>query len=95
MVLATILRGVTVTSQITAIIVAVVIVLLNIFLRLVSGFFALPVTLVTIVLPVFIINAIIILLADKFVNGSTVSDFFDAFYFSILLSFLGLFYFHF
>jgi len=85
-VLAAILPGVTVTSYITAIIVAVVIALLNMFVRPILVFFTLPATLVTLGLFLFVINAIIILLADKLVDGFAVLDFFDAFIFSILLS---------
>ena len=85
-ILANILPGVTVTSYITAIIVAAVIALLNMFVRPLLVFFTLPATIVTLGLFLFVINAIIILLADKLVDGFTVSGFFTAFFFSILLS---------
>ncbi len=85
-ILANILPGVTVTSYITAIIVAAVIALLNMFVRPLLVFFTLPATIVTLGLFLFVINAIIILLADKLVDGFAVSGFFTAFFFSILLS---------
>ena len=85
-VLANILPGVTVTSYVTAIIVAVVISLLNMFVRPLLVFFTLPATIVTLGLFLFVINAIIILLADKLIDGFAVSGFFTAFFFSILLS---------
>ena len=85
-VLSNILSGVTVTSYMTAIIVAIVISLLNMFVRPLLVFFTLPATIVTLGLFLFVINAVIILLADKLVDGFAVSGFFTAFIFSVLLS---------
>ncbi|SDR66079.1 putative membrane protein [Polaribacter sp. KT25b] len=86
-VLAKILPGVTVLSYTTAIIVAIVIALLNMFVRPLLVFFTLPATIVTLGLFLFVINAVIILLADKLVDGFEVPGFFTALLFSILLSF--------
>ncbi|MDP5104897.1 MAG: phage holin family protein [Polaribacter sp.] len=86
-VLAKILPGVEVVNYTTAIIVAIVISLLNLFVRPLLVFFTLPATIVTLGLFLFVINAIIILLADKLVDGFEVPGFFTAFLFSILLSF--------
>ena len=86
-VLAKILPGVTVIDYTTAVIVAIVISLLNMFVRPLLVFFTLPATIVTLGLFLFVINAIIILLADKLVDGFEVSRFFTALLFSILLSF--------
>ncbi|WP_299063397.1 phage holin family protein [uncultured Polaribacter sp.] len=85
-VLANILPGVEVSGYVSAIIVAVVIALLNMVVRPLLIFFTLPATLVTFGLFIFVINAIIILLADKLVSGFAVSGFFSALLFSILLS---------
>ncbi|ARV06719.1 hypothetical protein BTO04_08445 [Polaribacter sp. SA4-10] len=85
-VLATILPGITVTGYVTAIIVAVVISLLNMFVRPLLIFFTLPATIVTLGLFLFVINAVIILLADRLVDGFAVSGFFTALLFSVLLS---------
>jgi putative membrane protein len=85
-VLATILPGIAVASYFSAIIVAVVIALLNMVVRPLLIFFTLPATIVTFGLFIFVINAIIILLADKLVAGFAVSGFFAALFFSILLS---------
>lgn len=85
-VLANILPGVTVDGYGTALIVAVVIAILNMFVRPLLIFFTLPATIVTLGLFLFVINAIIILLADKLVNGFAVSGFFVALIFSVLLS---------
>jgi putative membrane protein len=86
-VLANILPGVTVIDYITAVIVAIVISLLNMFVRPLLVFFTLPATIVTLGLFLFVINAIIILLADKLVDGFDVPGFFTALLFSVLLSF--------
>ncbi|KOY51385.1 hypothetical protein I602_945 [Polaribacter dokdonensis DSW-5] len=84
--LSNILPGVAISGYLSAIIVAVVIALLNMFVRPLLVFFTLPATLVTFGLFLFVINAIIILLADKLVDGFSVSGFFAALFFSILLS---------
>ena len=86
-ILANILPGIVVNGYVTAIIVAVVISLLNMFVRPLLVFFTLPATIVTLGLFLFVINAIIVLLADKLIDGFAVSGFFTALLFSILLSF--------
>ncbi len=85
-VLANILPGITVAGYTSAIIVAVVLSLLNMFVRPLLIFFTLPATVVTLGLFLFVINACIILLAGKLVDGFAVSGFFYALLFSILLS---------
>jgi putative membrane protein len=84
--LSNILPGVSVSGYGSAIIVAIVIALLNMFVRPLLVFFTLPATIVTLGLFLFVINAIIILLADNLVDGFAVSGFFAALFFSILLS---------
>ena len=84
--LANILPGVVVTNYVTAIIVAAVISLLNMFVRPLLVFFTLPATIVTLGLFLFVINAVIILFASNLVGGFVVSGFFTALLFSILLS---------
>jgi putative membrane protein len=85
-VLANILPGVTVDGYGTALIVAVFIAILNMFVRPLLIFFTLPATIVTLGLFLFVINAVIILLADNLVSGFAVSGFFVALIFSVLLS---------
>jgi putative membrane protein len=85
-VLAGILPGIAVSGYFYAIIVAVVIALLNMIVKPLLIFFTLPATIVTFGLFIFVINAIIILLADKLTDGFAVSGFFAALLFSILLS---------
>ena len=85
-ILANILPGVSVNGYLSAIIVALVISLLNMFVRPLLIFFTLPATIVTFGLFLFVINAIIILLANKLVDGFNVNGFWTALFFSILLS---------
>lgn len=85
-VLANVLPGIAVTNYVTAVIVAVTIALLNMFVRPLLVFFTLPATIVTLGLFLFVINAIIVLLAGKLVTGFMVSGFFSALLFSVLLS---------
>jgi putative membrane protein len=85
-ILASILPGITINSYITAIFVAITISLLNMFVRPLLVFFTLPATIVTLGLFLFVINAIIILLAGNLITGFVVSGFFTALLFSVLLS---------
>jgi putative membrane protein len=80
------LLGVTVDTYVTAIWVAVVLALLNGFLRPLLVIFTIPVTLVTLGLFLLVINAAIILLADNFVDGFYVNGFWWALLFSLVLS---------
>lgn len=86
--LAAVLPGVAVENYISAITVALVFGLLNIFVRPIIVILTLPATIFSLGLFLFIINAVIILLADKFVDGFMVAGFYDALVFSILLSIL-------
>lgn len=82
------LPGITVESYTYAIWVALVIGLLNSFVRPLLVFLTLPATLITLGLFLFVINAVMIQLAGYFLDGFTVTSFWWALLFSILLSFL-------
>lgn len=86
--LANFLPGVAVAGYGTAILVALVLALLNLIVKPILVLFTLPVTILTLGLFLFVINAIIILLADAFVGGFDVAGFWVALLFSILLSIL-------
>jgi len=86
--LAAVLPGVSVENYISAITVALVIGLLNIFIRPIIVLLTLPATIFSLGLFLIVINAGIILLADKFVDGFMIAGFFDALVFSVLLSIL-------
>ncbi|MCM4154096.1 phage holin family protein [Arenibacter sp. N53] len=87
-ILAKILPGVGVDSYTTAIIVAIVLSLLNFIVKPILVILTLPVTILTLGLFLLIINAIIILLADYFIDGFQVNNLWWALLFSLLLSFL-------
>ena len=87
-ILAHILNGVTVDGYVGAIIVAVVLALLNLLVKPILVILTLPVTILTLGLFLLVINALIILLADKLIDGFGVTSFWTALLFSILLSIL-------
>ena len=87
LVLANFLPGVQVVNFTTAIIVAAVLAFLNAILKPILIILTLPITILTLGLFLLVINALIILLADKLIDGFGVSSFWTALLFSILLSF--------
>ncbi len=86
-VLSKILPGVSVDTYTTAIIVAIVLSLLNLIVKPILVILTLPVTIITLGLFLLIINAVIILLADKLIDGFYVNSLLWALIFSLLLSF--------
>lgn len=84
--LARILPGVNIDTYWTAILVALVLAVLNAFIRPILIFLTLPATLFTFGLFLFVINAAIILLDAYFVHGFRIGNFWWALLFSILLS---------
>jgi len=82
-----ILPGITVDSYVDAIWVALVIGVLNSFVRPLLIFLTLPATIITLGLFLFVINAAMIQLAGYFLDSFTVVSFWWALLFSILLSF--------
>ena len=70
----------------TAIVVAIVLAILNAIVKPLLILLTFPITIVTLGLFLFVINALIILLADRLVNGFTVEGFWWALLFSLLLS---------
>ena len=86
--IAYILPGVEVDHYVTAIWVAVVVALLFAILKPILVVLTLPVTILTLGLFLFVINAVLILLADHWIGGFAVAGFWTALLFSILLSLL-------
>ena len=80
------LDGIKIKSFITAIILAAVLAILNAFLKPLLIILTLPITIFTLGLFLFVINAGIILLADKLIDGFEVQGFWWALLFSLLLS---------
>jgi putative membrane protein len=85
-VIAHFMPGVSVDTFTTSLIVAVVLGLLNIFIKPILILFTLPITIVTFGLFLLVINALIILLCTKIVGGFHVQSFWTAVFFSIILS---------
>ncbi|MFA7446730.1 MAG: phage holin family protein [Flavobacteriaceae bacterium] len=84
--LANFLPGVSVNSLGTAVVVAIVLALLNTFVKPVLIFMTLPATLITLGLFLLVINALVILMCEYFVSGFEVSSFWTALLFSLILS---------
>ena len=81
------LPGVAVDRFTTALLVALVLSVLNFFVKPVLIILTLPVTIITLGLFLFIVNAIIIVFAGKLVAGFRVDSIWWALLFSLLLSF--------
>jgi len=81
-----ILPGVQFDSFGTAIIFAIVLALLNLFVKPILSLLGLPLTIITLGLFALVINALIILLADYFIDSMVVDGFWWALIFSIALS---------
>lgn len=85
------LPGVHVTSFVTALVVAVVLGIINAFIKPILLILTLPITILTLGLFAFVINAVVILLAANLVPGFTVDGFWWALIFSIVLSVINSF----
>lgn len=83
-----ILTGVHVSGFSSALIFALVLGLLNLFVKPILSLFALPITILTLGLFSLVINAVIILLADYFIDGIKIDGFLWALIFSVALSFV-------
>ena len=86
---AKLMPGVSMNNLWTALLTGVVIALLNRFVRPILVFLTLPFTAITLGLFLFVINAVIILLAGAIVPGFTVEGFGTALLFSLLLTLLN------
>lgn len=82
------LPGVTVIDYFTAFLVAVVLAVLNLFVRPLLILLTLPATILTLGLFLLVVNGLIILLVDHLISGFTVSSIWTAMLFSILLTIL-------
>ncbi|MCB0510121.1 MAG: phage holin family protein [Chitinophagales bacterium] len=84
------LPGVQVEGQLLyALLIALVLSFLNSLVRPILIFLTLPATIVSLGLFLLVINAVIILIADKFLAGFSVDGFWWALLFSILLSIIN------
>lgn len=86
MLIAHLLPGVKVDSFIQSVYVAIILGLLNIFIKPIIILFTLPVTILTLGLFLLVINALLVLLCSNIVGGFHVESFWTALFFSIILS---------
>jgi len=82
------LPGIHLSGFFDAIVVAIVISLINIFVKPILVVLTIPITFLTLGLFLFVIDAIVILLAGKLISGFVVDGFWPALLFSIVLSIL-------
>ncbi len=73
----------------TSILIALVLSLLNTFLKPILVFFTIPFTVVTFGLFMLVINAAILIIASKIVPGFTIDGFWWALFFSMILSIIN------
>jgi len=85
-VLAAFLPGIAIEDFWTAIVLAIVLAVLNAIVKPLLILLTLPITIVTLGLFLWVINAAIILLADKLIDGFEVDNFWYALLFGFLLS---------
>lgn len=85
-VLSKVLSGIHISNITTAIIFALVLACLNAIVKPILILLTLPITVITLGLFLFVINALIILLAAKLMNGIRIDGFWWALIFSIILS---------
>lgn len=78
--------GVQVVSFATALLVAVVLGIVNAILKPLLVLLTLPITVLTLGLFMFIINAVMILIVDRLIPGFSVDSFLTALLFSLVLS---------
>jgi putative membrane protein len=86
LVAANLIPGVVVASLTTAIVVAIVLGILNTFLKPVLQILALPITILTLGLFYFVVNVFIIYLATYLVDGFSISNFISALLFGLVVS---------
>ncbi|MDX1617737.1 MAG: phage holin family protein [Balneolaceae bacterium] len=86
---AKLLDGVKIESFLSAVVVAVLLALVNTFIRPVIVFFTLPLTILTLGLFIFVINAMMLMLVDALIDSFEIKSFSWAVIFSIVLSILN------
>jgi len=90
MLIAWIVPGIAVTNFFVALLAAVVIGFINVFIRPIVLFLSIPINIVTLGLFTFIVNALMLLLVSAIVPGFTIDGFLNAILGSLLLSVLSV-----
>ncbi|MDR8391903.1 phage holin family protein [Aliifodinibius sp. S!AR15-10] len=86
---AKLLDGVEIKSFFSALVVAVLLALVNTFIKPVIVFLTLPITILTLGLFIFVINALMLMLVDAISDGLKIRSFGWALIFSIVLSIIN------
>jgi putative membrane protein len=84
--LANLIPGVHINTYGTAVIVAIVLSLLDFFIKPILIILTLPITILTLGFFLLVINTLIVMLDSKFVHGFKVDGFWAAFWFALALS---------
>lgn len=91
MLTAWIIPGIVVTNFQTAMIAALVIALVNVFVRPAILLLLLPINILTLGLSVLVVNALLLMFVAHIVSGVSINNFWSAFFGAILLSLLTVF----
>ena len=81
-----VLNGIHIDGFATALVFAIVLGLLNLIVKPVLHILGLPLTIITLGLFALVINAVVVLIADYFIDGMVIDGFWWALIFSIALS---------
>ena len=84
--LAHLLTGIHVDTFWTALVFALILAVLNVFVKPILILLTLPLTLITLGLFLFVVNALVVLLASRFVRGFSIDNFWWGLVFALLLS---------
>jgi putative membrane protein len=84
--LAHFLKGIYVDTYWTALVFALVLAILNVLVKPILIILTLPLTIVTLGLFLFVVNALVVLLASRFVDGFKIDNFWWGLLFALLLS---------
>lgn len=87
------LRGVHVKSFGTSLLVAILLALVNAFIRPIVLFLTLPFTIITFGLFILVVNTLMVMLVDWILDGFKVESFWWALLFSVLMSLVNLLFF--
>lgn len=85
-----VIPGITISSFVSALIAAIVIALINLFIKPILVFLTLPINLLTLGLFILVINALLFLFVAYLVPGIEVDGFWSAFWGALLLTILSL-----
>lgn len=91
MLTAWIIPGIVVTNFQTAMIAALVIALINVFIRPAILLLLLPINILTLGLSVLVVNALLLMFVAHIVSGVSINNFWSAFFGAIVLSLLTVF----